>query len=162
MKEAEAAKLSPTREENSDHVLFEEDEVAEGSTNDYRTALVSEDGASVLMEAVAAGDREQILTALHWGLDVNSPDPNDAGQTPLHIAARFGRPEIVELLLNAGADAALRDRDLRTPLEIAILHEQPAAAHLLMAHTKEAVSLAHPNLLRMNGASEFRRVTAKN
>ncbi len=161
--EAEAGKPSPTPDEDTEHVLFEEDaEVGEGSTKDHRAALVSEDGVSVLMEAVAAGDREQIQTALHWGLDVNSPDPHHAGQTPLHLAARFGRPEIIALLLNAGADAAFRDADLRTPLEIAILHEQTEAARQLMAHTPQAVSLAHPNLLRMNGASEFRCATAKN
>ncbi len=147
----EAARPLATSDEDAEHVLFEdEDELGEGSTNDHRSALFCDGGAGVLIAAVAAGDREQIQTALHWGLDVNSSDPHDVGQTPLHVAARFGKAEIIELLLNAGADAELRDADLRTPLEIAILHEQADAARLLMAHAPRSFSPACQNLLRTN------------
>ncbi|CAD7701652.1 unnamed protein product [Ostreobium quekettii] len=49
------------------------------------------------------------------------PDiPNGAnGDTPLHIAARLGKLAIVELLLEFGADAALRNNVGETPLDAA-------------------------------------------
>ncbi len=43
----------------------------------------------------------------------------DGWTTPLHEAARSGNASIVQLLLAAGADAALRDGNGKTPLDIA-------------------------------------------
>ncbi len=40
-------------------------------------------------------------------------------QTPLHYAARFGTPETVTILLDAGADAAMKDVDGKTPFDLA-------------------------------------------
>jgi len=42
-----------------------------------------------------------------------------AGSTPLHFAARFDQRDAAELLLEYGADAAARDGDGRTPVEVA-------------------------------------------
>ena len=41
---------------------------------------------------------------------------NLKGRTPLHEAARSGRPESVKLLLDAGADPNIKDKHGRTPL----------------------------------------------
>ena len=41
------------------------------------------------------------------------------GSTPLHLAARFDQRDAAELLLEHGADAAARDRDGRTPADVA-------------------------------------------
>ena len=51
------------------------------------------------------------------GADVNAK--NDDGGTPLHIAADWGRKEIVELLIAKGADVNMKDRKGRTPLDLA-------------------------------------------
>jgi ankyrin repeat protein len=54
------------------------------------------------------------VAAVKWLLD-HGADPNgrwahwDADVTPLHLAAGWGHPEVVRLLLAAGADPAIRD-----------------------------------------------------
>ncbi|XP_042746494.1 ankyrin repeat and zinc finger domain-containing protein 1 isoform X3 [Lagopus leucura] len=58
------------------------------------------------------GDDEQPLHLPHSLL--NKP-VDEHGFTLLHVAARAGRAEAVYLLLEAGADPALRDRQERTP-----------------------------------------------
>ncbi|XP_019472678.1 LOW QUALITY PROTEIN: ankyrin repeat and zinc finger domain-containing protein 1 [Meleagris gallopavo] len=58
------------------------------------------------------GDDEQPLDLPHSLL--NQP-VDEHGFTLLHVAARAGRAEAVCLLLEAGADPALRDRQERTP-----------------------------------------------
>ncbi|XP_031455461.1 ankyrin repeat and zinc finger domain-containing protein 1 isoform X1 [Phasianus colchicus] len=58
------------------------------------------------------GDDEQTLDLAHSLL--NQP-VDEHGLTLLHVAARAGRAEAVCLLLEAGADPALRDRQERTP-----------------------------------------------
>ena len=51
-------------------------------------------------------------TAKHW---FGSP----AGSTAHHLAARNGKPDATAALLEGGADAALRDADGKTALEVA-------------------------------------------
>ncbi|XP_072197538.1 tRNA endonuclease ANKZF1 isoform X2 [Excalfactoria chinensis] len=58
------------------------------------------------------GDDEQPLGLPHSLL--NQP-VDECGFTLLHVAARAGRAEAVRLLLEAGADPALRDRQEKTP-----------------------------------------------
>ena len=50
---------------------------------------------------------------LEHGADVN----RGVKSSSLHYAACFGRPNIVKLLLQYGADPELRDEDGHTPLE---------------------------------------------
>jgi hypothetical protein len=60
---------------------------------------------------------------LDRGLDVNAF--NDAGETPLHVAA--GRSlAIVKFLVEHGAKADMRDRRGRTPLELTLAGPAPA------------------------------------
>ena len=50
-------------------------------------------------------------------LDVNAAD--NYKNTALHIACEEGNPEVVKMLLNAGADRSLQNRDEKTPFELA-------------------------------------------
>ena len=80
--------------------------------------MVQPDGAVVaaLPDAAAA-------------IDLNHPD-ND-GWTPLMVASAKGKPEVVRVLLAAGADKDLRNSDGKTALDIAIERKKDACAALL-------------------------------
>ena len=60
---------------------------------------------------------------LNAGADINKSSPTWR-LTPLHVAARNGFPEIVDFLLENGADPAIRDKENNaTPFEYA-KHEE--------------------------------------
>ena len=46
------------------------------------------------------------------------------GSTPLHLAAEFGNPEVIQPLLDAGADARLNDTVGKTPWDYAEENEK--------------------------------------
>ena len=87
-----------------------------------------------LFAAVVTGDvaavRRQIENA---AVDLNAVDPA-SGSTPLATAVFLGHTEIVGLLVNAGADVNLANRDRACPLHIAaFMGRGQAAADLLSA-----------------------------
>ena len=71
-----------------------------------------------LIEAIKSGNQAAAQEVIEAGADLNSPD--DQGWTPLNWAAGTGDVEIVELLLERGADPLATGRDLRTPQMIAL------------------------------------------
>ncbi len=80
--------------------------------------MVQPDGAVVaaLPDAAAA-------------IDLNHP--SSTGDTPLMGASFWGKPEVVRVLLAAGADKDLRNNDGKTALDIAIERKKDACAALL-------------------------------
>ena len=50
-------------------------------------------------------------------LDVNAVD--NYKNTALHIACEEGNPEVVKMLLNAGANMSMQNKDEKTPVELA-------------------------------------------
>lgn len=46
---------------------------------------------------------------MHVGADVNRMD--DCGDTPLHVAIAADQEEVVSILINAGADTAIKNED---------------------------------------------------
>nr|VZI50428.1 unnamed protein product [Spirometra erinaceieuropaei] len=48
--------------------------------------------------------------------------PNTAGQTPLHFACEDGNASVVRLLLQVGGDLSAKDKDGKTPIELAPDH----------------------------------------
>jgi len=79
---------------------------------------VTVDGLTPLMIAVInpSCTKEIVQTFLSGRPNINAKDPN--GQTALIIAAKnTARPEIITLLLNAGANAKLEDNTGRTALD---------------------------------------------
>ena len=54
------------------------------------------------------------------------------GRTPLHLASRYGHPDIVQLLLYHGTDVDVRSADDRTPLHLASLFGRLAVAQVLL------------------------------
>jgi hypothetical protein len=60
------------------------------------------------------------------------------GETPLHTHAGEGRKEVVEILINAGANVNAKDEDGRTPLDWAMNRQQKETADLLRKHGGKA------------------------
>ncbi len=74
---------------------------------------------------------------VRWLLEHGAdPDPVFAanGETPLHIAAQQWDVEMVELLVQRGADASRRRADSRTPYAVAELNGNRAVAEWFRAH----------------------------
>lgn len=76
------------------------------------------DGRTPLMDAVGAGRMDMVkLILTHGGQDsVNWQDAR--GDTALHWANRYGDSDVVELLLQAGADPSLTNAKGRRPPEV--------------------------------------------
>ena len=87
-----------------------------------------------LIAANANIDARAIYKAIYWGpIGMEAPqggieysahkpgmiDNYFEGQTPLHIAARLGNLEIVNLLINAGADQSITNMNGKTPAQLA-------------------------------------------
>ena len=53
---------------------------------------------------------------------------------PLHLAARFGREDLAELLIKAGADIEARNEDEERPLHSAAFNGRPTVVKVLLAH----------------------------
>lgn len=64
-------------------------------------------------------------------IDVHARDSLD--WTKLHSAASLGKPELITLLLDKGADINARAKDGSTPLHLAVKRSHPAAVKLLFA-----------------------------
>jgi ankyrin repeat protein len=66
-----------------------------------------------LMTAVSLGDKAAVLSVLRKGVRANVSD--EAGRTPLLIASSNGNAEIVQILIENGADVNARLKNTLTP-----------------------------------------------
>lgn len=64
-----------------------------------------------------------------YGIEINAMD--DEGNTPLHYAAIFNRPEAAELLLKTGANLQQENHKGETPLESAISNNSSGVEEIL-------------------------------
>ncbi|MBO9479903.1 ankyrin repeat domain-containing protein [Salinisphaera sp. G21_0] len=67
-----------------------------------------------LLDAASHGDLASVKALLEQGADIESRD--QAGRTPLFLAVMSEIPDVVNILLDAGARVNTCDRDYRTPL----------------------------------------------
>ncbi|XP_047128184.1 poly [ADP-ribose] polymerase tankyrase-2 isoform X1 [Hydra vulgaris] len=74
------------------------------------------DSGRELFEACRTGDVIRVRYLIQNNWDVNMRDTAGRKSTPLHFAAGFGRKDIVEYLLDAGADVHARDDGGLIPL----------------------------------------------
>lgn len=84
---------------------------------------VNAQGATALHDAALAGQNAAAAALIRHGANINARD-SEMGETPLHRAASWGRRSTVELLLANHADAQIKDKHGRTPLDLAIANSQ--------------------------------------
>lgn len=81
--------------------------------------------------AVMAGDMKAVNDYINAGKDLNVKDPI-GGSSPLIVAALFNRTEIVQRLLDAGAQINLQNNDGSTALHSAAFFCRPAVVKILL------------------------------
>lgn len=84
-------------------------------------------------DAVLRRDVALVAECIRLGADVNTPDPQN-GCSPLHEAAQRGPAEIVQQLLEAGANPNHKSTRGHTPLHYACSEPDPVAVRLLLEH----------------------------
>lgn len=86
-----------------------------------------------LLHAAARASRADLIPLLCEidRMQINMADT--AGQTPLHIAARYGSAQVAQLLLERGADPFLTDHNLETPFDLAIRYKSDEVGYLLIS-----------------------------
>ncbi|MEO1087432.1 MAG: ankyrin repeat domain-containing protein [Acidobacteriota bacterium] len=86
-----------------------------------------------LAEAAAAGELERVRALMADGADVD--EPGGDGFTALVLAATYGRADVAEALLEAGADPSkpARNPTLTTPLHGAAGGKDPEASDRILA-----------------------------
>ena len=95
------------------------------------------------------------VSPLNWiGADVNAR--NSDGESPLLVAAHWGDPDLVQLLLGHGADANALDKNQESPLHKAVAGEGNAyIVQLLLNHGADA------NTLDKNHESPLHKTAAR-
>jgi ankyrin repeat protein len=100
-------------------------------TKDHTTAMILASGLSWVMGITNVDERdalEAIKICIEHGVDVNAA--NDKGETALHGAATSGRDQVVAFLAEKGAKLDVKDKQERTPLEVAMgVGARAGAAH---------------------------------
>ncbi len=117
--------------------------VSHGARADVRDANI----ATPLQLAALRGDADAVAAVLAGHPDLNAQDKN--GNSALHFALyvspSFNVTEVVKLLLEAGINPNLRDKDGTTALHLAVTKNKRDLAELLLA------SKANPNLQNNQG-----------
>jgi len=83
--------------------------------------------------SIVKGDIETVKKLIELGTDVNE---KSNGMTPLMIASRYNRVEIVELLLKNGANINLKDSKGKTALQHAERSNAKETVAVLKAYKK--------------------------
>jgi len=90
------------------------------------------------LHTAAQGGHEEIVKYLLGSGAASVAEKDETGRTPLHVAALWGRTEVVHLLLLRGADRDALNNNGRTPLFLATTVGQTASALVLLAAGADA------------------------
>jgi hypothetical protein len=96
-----------------------------------------------LCEAIAENDEDRVGKLLAAGVPIEGVMTDGSERTPLHVAACQASPHylrIIGILLGCGASVSSRNKQGRTPLEVAT---DPRTAALLHAHRNRLVAAGY-------------------
>jgi ankyrin repeat protein len=98
--------------------------------------LLSRGARHHIFSAVAMGDAEAVraLIAADPSSSTRTMSRFEAYRTPLHLAVIKRQPEMIDLLLELGADPAVRDRAGATAVQIAVAGRNSAAVDAFARH----------------------------
>ena len=71
----------------------------------------------------------------------NIDSRNDFGETPLHIAAKYGKDDVVKALIQHNANVNAKDKELKTPLHNAVKNNHTKTMKTLLNDQKTKVHL---------------------
>jgi hypothetical protein len=121
---------------------------------DVVALLLARGGRHTIFSAVAAGDLDALRAFIEQqpeSLDQRLPARYN-GQTPLHFAITRNRADMLDLLIEMGADVDAPDGNGQTALEYALLrNDGGAAARLRAAGTRAPKVVAAPKARAMGG-----------
>ncbi|XP_067936599.1 poly [ADP-ribose] polymerase tankyrase-1-like isoform X2 [Watersipora subatra] len=110
------------------------------------------DSGRELFEACRSGDLSKVKTLVN-AINVNSRDTAGRKSTPLHFAAGFGRKDVVEHLLECGADVTARDDGGLIPLHNACSFGHAEVVHLLLSQGADSNSRDNWNYTPLHEAA---------
>lgn len=102
--------------------------LASGGTTSTISKETAAFNVSPLCMAISKGDMETVRKFIEYGADVNE---SGNGMTPLMVAARYNRVEIIKFLLEKGADTSAKDDRGNTALRYAELSKSNEAFEYL-------------------------------
>ena len=94
------------------------------------------DDFTALLFAVKAGSLKTVKVLLHPLLPNTLEEKDDEHNTPLHVACRYNRLDVLEFLLDQGADVTTRNKRNMTCLDVAIEWEAAEVAKTLLKHQR--------------------------
>ncbi len=100
--------------------------------------------AEMLREACGNGQIEAVRTMIALGFELSAAGT----RTPLHVAAYKGHLDILQALIDAGADTALRDPD----------HNSPPFGHAMHSFHQQAVDLLTEHPMDIFAAAAMDRI----
>lgn len=107
--------------------------------------------STALLSCINAGWVAGVQNVLRRRVDPSATD--DQGHSPLHAAAKLGRCDLQQLLIEAGADLDLQDRDMENDEEFRGGHfEKKTANRTALHYAAEALSRDACDLLLSRGA----------
>ncbi|EAQ88334.1 hypothetical protein CHGG_04953 [Chaetomium globosum CBS 148.51] len=101
----------------------------------------------LLLKTIMQQNRELSLAVMARGLSISEPRFH-GDQTYLHLACHWGDVEVVRALLDRGADVDVFDRDLQTPLSVAVSENYVSIAVALMKEVADPFITPSDELLQ--------------